>query len=285
MSEENYMHILNLPSIKNLIRTTEAMWAKGWNEKNGGNISLRVDNDELSLYIDFGEHLRSFDLETPIPKLAHQNFMITGKGKYFRNIVAYPKESLGLIRINHDGTKYHLLWGFIDGAEPTRDLLSHLECHLLRQELTKKNDKAIIHCHTPNLIALSSMFNLDTATLTRALWETISEASICLAHGIGYLPWMILGSTEISDATAQLMRTHPIVLWAHHGVFAAGKSIDQAFGTIEAAEKAAEILIKIVGRKKAINYIKIENIIGQAKQFNIELYKPALDIGEVIKNW
>ncbi|MCP4176618.1 MAG: rhamnulose-1-phosphate aldolase [bacterium] len=279
------MNILSLSPIENIIRTTKDMWTKGWNEKNGGNISLRIDNDELSLYIDFGEYIRSFELDTPIPKLAHQNFMVTGTGKYFRDIEAHPEDALGLIRISSDGKKCHLLWGFADGCGPTRDLTSHLDSHLLRQELTKKNDRAVIHCHTPNLIALSAMVDLDTATLTRALWETTSEASIYLPHGIGYLPWMLIGSNEIGDATSKLMRIHPIVLWAHHGVFAAGKSIDQAFGTIEAAEKAAEILVKIIGRKKIKNYIKAENIITQAKYYNIDLYKPALDIDEVVKNW
>ncbi|HJO92003.1 MAG TPA: rhamnulose-1-phosphate aldolase [Victivallales bacterium] len=280
------MNILSLPPIENMVRTTEAMWLKGWNEKNGGNISLRIDNDELSLYIDFGEYIRSFDLDTPIPKLAHQNFMITGKGKYFKNIVANPEESLGLIRISQDGKQCHLLWGFSDGCEPTRDLTSHLDSHLLRQEITKKNDRAIIHCHTSNLIALSSIAKLDTATLTRAIWEVLSEASIYLYQGIGYLPWMLIGSDEIGNATAELMRIHPIVLWANHGVFAAGRNIDQAFGTIEAAEKAAEILIKILSSsKKVVNYIKAENIIEQAKLSGVDLYQPALDVGEVIKTW
>ena len=36
-----------------------------------------------------------------------------------------------------------------------------------------------------------------------------------------------------------------MVVWAHHGVYACGASLDDAFGLIESAEKAAEIYLKI----------------------------------------
>lgn len=36
-----------------------------------------------------------------------------------------------------------------------------------------------------------------------------------------------------------------MVIWPHHGIMSAGQSMDDAFGLIETAEKAAEIYLKI----------------------------------------
>ncbi len=36
-----------------------------------------------------------------------------------------------------------------------------------------------------------------------------------------------------------------LVVWAQHGIYGAGKDLDETFGLIETAEKAAEIYLKI----------------------------------------
>ena len=36
-----------------------------------------------------------------------------------------------------------------------------------------------------------------------------------------------------------------LVVWAQHGIYGAGKDLDETFGLIETAEKAAEIYMKI----------------------------------------
>ena len=41
------------------------------------------------------------------------------------------------------------------------------------------------------------------------------------------------------------MRDARLVVWAQHGIYAAGSSLDDAFGLIETVEKAAEIYLKI----------------------------------------
>ena len=45
-------NILNAPFIKEIGEMTANMYRLGWNERNGGNISMIIDEDELKLYID-----------------------------------------------------------------------------------------------------------------------------------------------------------------------------------------------------------------------------------------
>ena len=47
------------------------------------------------------------------------------------------------------------------------------------------------------------------------------------------------------QATAEEMKTARLVVWSQHGIYGAGKDLDETFGLIETAEKAAEIYMKI----------------------------------------
>lgn len=40
------------------------------------------------------------------------------------------------------------------------------------------------------------------------------------------------------------MKKYDLAIWAHHGMFAAGKDFDLTFGLMHTAEKSAEILVK-----------------------------------------
>ena len=46
-------------------------------------------------------------------------------------------------------------------------------------------------------------------------------------------------TNEIGQATAEKMKTARLVVWAQHGIYGAGKDLDETFGLIETAEKAA----------------------------------------------
>ena len=57
--------------------------------------------------------------------------------------------------------------------------------------------------------------------------------------GVGILPWMVPGTDEIGQATAQEMQKHSLVLCPFHGVFGSGPTLDETFGLIDTAEKSA----------------------------------------------
>ena len=59
--------------------------------------------------------------------------------------------------------------------------------------------------------------------------------------GIAVLPWMPCGTDDIGRATAEKMKDRRVVVWAHHGVFGAGSSPDEALGLIETVDKAAQL--------------------------------------------
>ena len=52
------------------------------------------------------------------------------------------------------------------------------------------------------------------------------------------------GSIELARATAALMDRYDAAIWAHHGMFATGKSYDTTFGLMHTVEKSSGILLK-----------------------------------------
>ena len=49
-------------------------------------------------------------------------FIVTGTGKYFKNVYDDPENNLGIMRVSADGSEVELLWGYADGGRPTSEL-------------------------------------------------------------------------------------------------------------------------------------------------------------------
>ena len=58
-----------------------------------------------------------------MPTLANQPFIVTGSGKFFRNVQLDPAANLGVVKVDSDGAGYHILWGLTNDAVPTSELL------------------------------------------------------------------------------------------------------------------------------------------------------------------
>ena len=102
--------ILSAPFLKEFMRTTSNMYRLGYDERNGGNISMIIDEDEYRDYIT-GDVIRTIPLNFTANELIGKTFLVTGTGKYFKNIEYFPEVNLGLIRIAKDGCSGELLWG------------------------------------------------------------------------------------------------------------------------------------------------------------------------------
>lgn len=77
--------------------TTDA--AEGWDERNGGNLTLRTDDADIALYHDnFHPQPRYIPLSQPMPLLANTPFIVTGSGKFFRNVQLDPAANLGVVK-------------------------------------------------------------------------------------------------------------------------------------------------------------------------------------------
>ena len=235
--------ILTAPFMVEMIRTATNMYGHGWDERNGGNISLLLDEAELKEYLDM-RPVRVLETGFSAPELAGKCFLVTGTGKYFKNVQYAPDVNLGIVRLTDGGTKAELLWGFTDGGKFTSEFPAHMMSHIARLKADPAN-RVVMHCHPANLLAMTYVHDLDEKAFTRTLWQMCTECIVVFPDGVNVLPWMLCGTNEIGEATAKKMETARLVVWAQHGIYGAGRDLDETFGLIETAEKAAEIYLKI----------------------------------------
>lgn len=260
---------LDASFMKDMMRTTYDMWQRGWDELNGGNISVLLTEEDVKGYFDLEEVLRTINLPSPVPELAGKYFLVTGSGKYFRTIIDKPEESLGLLRIGKDGIRVELLWGLCDNGRSTSELPSHFLSHIERLKQDPSH-RVIMHCHATNVIAMTFTHELDEVKFTKTIWQMCTECLVVFPEGIGVLPWMVPGTEVIGKETAQKMKDFRIVIWPHHGIFAAGKSLEEAFGLIETVEKAAEIYMLISSHQGGIKQVITDSELKElAKAFNV----------------
>ena len=183
---------------------------------------------------------------TEVPGLAGEFFLVTGTGKYFRNIIVDPEACLAIIEIDETGSNYRIRWGLVEGGNPTSELPTHLMNHEVKKNLTDGKHRVIYHAHTTNTIALTFVLPLEDEVFTRELWEMATECPVVFPEGVGVIGWMVPGGREIAVATSKLMEKYNAVIWAHHGMFCSGETFDLTFGLMHTIEKSAEILIKVL---------------------------------------
>jgi len=204
---------------------------------------LLTANNPIRVDVD-GAVLREIPTGFSCPELDGKYFLVTGTGKYFKNVQYAPEINLGLVRLTDGGETAQPLWGFADGGKFTSEFPAHMMSHAARLKIDLQN-RVVMHCHPANLLAMTYVHSLDEKAFTRTLWQMCTECIVVFPDGVNVLPWMLCGTNEIGEATAEKMRTARLVVWAQHGIYGAGKDLDETFGLIETAEKAAEIYMKI----------------------------------------
>ena len=100
--QENNQSVLNASFVKEMICIIHQMYRQGWDERNGGNVSYRIDEDDVRRCLDVDDVKRVLPFNFDASKLIGQYFILTGTGKYFRNVVKSPETVLGIIRIAKD---------------------------------------------------------------------------------------------------------------------------------------------------------------------------------------
>ncbi|MBR3404870.1 MAG: rhamnulose-1-phosphate aldolase [Firmicutes bacterium] len=260
--------VLTAPFMVEMIRTITNMYNHGWDERNGGNISLMLDEKEVSEYLDTENVLRTIPTGFNAPSLVGKYFLVTGTGKYFKNVQYDPERNLGIFRIAEDAQTAELLWGYCDGGQFTSELPAHLMSHMARLTVDPAN-RVVMHCHPANILAMTYVHDLDEVKFTRTLWQMCTECIVVFPEGVNVLPWMLCGTNEIGEATAEKMKTARIVVWSQHGIYGAGKDLDETFGLIETVEKAAEIYMKIA-HLPLVNTITDDQLHQLEKRFNVK---------------
>ncbi len=267
--------MLEAPFLVEMVRTATNMYVHGWDERNGGNISLLLDQEEVAPYVDTNKVLRELPIGFCEPSLAGKYFLVTGTGKYFKNVQYDPACNLGLIRIGQCGDTAELLWGFSDGGTFTSELPAHLMSHAARLSVCKGN-RVVMHCHPANILAMTYVHELDEHSFTHTLWQMCTECVMVFPDGVSVLPWMLCGTNEIGRATADTMKETRLTVWAQHGIYGVGASLDEAFGLIETVEKAAEIYMKIAHLPR-LNTITDDQMRQLADHLGLTLHPGYLD--------
>lgn len=269
-------NILESQFIREMGKTASNMYRLGWDERNGGNISYRVDESELAEYIDTSKVIREIPTGFEAKPLAGKIFVVTGTGKYFKNVEDDPETNLGIVRVAETGKTAQLLWGYKDGGRFTSEFPAHMMSHMARLEVDPEN-RVVMHSHPTNLLAMNFVHDLDEAKFSHTLWEMCTECIVVFPEGVGVLPWMLCGTNSIGEATAVKMRDFRVVVWAMHGVYGAGKTLDETFGLIETVEKAAQIFMLICGKPR-VNTIKDADMVKLAELFGVNYRKEFLNL-------
>ena len=255
--------------VKEMGEITSNMYRQGWDERNGGNISYLIDEKFVKDYLPNDISIRDIEIGFVADEILRgKYFLVTGTGKYFKNVKNDPETNLGLVKIAPDGKIAHLLWGFKDGGKFTSEFPAHLMSHAARLKVNPDN-RVIMHTHPTYTICMGACVPVDEVKFTRKLWKSNTEAVVVFPEGIGVLPCMVCGTNEIGKATAKKMEKHRIVSWTNHGIYGAGNDIDEAFGLIETVEKTAQIYMISLGH--VVNEIPDEVILGLAKLWNLEI--------------
>lgn len=269
--------VLDAEFVKGFIRMADDGDRLGWHERNGGNLSYRIKPEEIESIKAYLNFTRPFiPIGTAVENLAGEYFLITGSGKYFKNIKTNPEANIAIIEIDKTGSLYRTVWGLINGGRPTSELPTHLINHSIKKG-ADNSTRVIYHCHPSNIIALTFVLSLDSKTFTRELWEMATECPVVFPNGVGVLKWMVPGSEQIGIETGKLIENYDIVVWAHHGIFCAGEDFDQTFGLAVTVEKAAEILVKVLSMGGKRQTITTENFKDLAKDFKLTLPKEFLE--------
>ena len=275
------MAITDIEVMQHYIRMCGDGWDQGWHERNGGNLTYRMRPEEV-------EQCRPYFKDTPgqwvnmgvqADNPRGEFFISTGSGKYFRNVPLAPQDNICIVEINEAGDAWRIVWGLEKGGHPTSEFPSHFLNHSVRKEATGGACRVIYHAHPANLIAMTYILPLTARDFTRALWKSATECPVVFPGGVGVVPWMVPGGSDIALATSQLMKEYDAAVWAHHGLFASGPDFDTTFGLMHTIEKAAQIYILALsaGQGRILQTIEDDDLRAIAKDFGVTLREEFLD--------
>ena len=266
------MAMEDLQFIKGFTRMCDDGWNQGWHERNGGNLTYRMTDEEVAEARPFfdAEPREWVKMGVCGENLAGQYFVSTGSGKYMRNVAGDPAHNIGIVEINETGDAFRIVWGLLNGARPTSEFESHYMNHCVTAARTDGANRVIYHAHTPGIIEMSFIVPLEDRAFTRVLWQMMTECVVVFP-----------GGPASAEASSELMKTYDTIVWAHHGLFAAGPDFDTTFGLAHTVEKAAQLYVAARaangGSEKFLNVISDQGLKDTCRDFNIAINEAFVD--------
>ena len=269
--------------VEGFVGLCDVGWRMGWHERNGGNLSYRLTEEEAE-GVRLGSDAEGSPWEplgVAAPSLAGSLLLVTGSGRYLKNASAAPERELGIVELSPEGDAWRLVWGFAEGGRPTSELPSHVLNLSVRSEATGGACRVLYHAHPSHLVAMTALVPLTDRDVTLRLWRAMTECVIACPRGLGVVPWAVPGSAELAEASSELFRTYDAVVWAQHGLFASGDGFDEALGLVHAVEKAAEIYCLArsmnAGSEDFPNTIDDDGLRAIAHRYDLPLNEALLD--------
>ena len=107
-----------------------------------------------------------------------------------------------------------------------------------------------------------------------------AESIVVFPEGIGVIPYMTPGTNAIGEATAAKMAEFRAVIWPHHGLFAAGDTLDETYGLIGSDWESCDDLLSEVGAQggKILQEIADVQLQEIAEYFNMTPHEGFLDV-------
>lgn len=86
------MRVLDAEFVKNFIRTANDGWEQGGTREMAEAFPYRIRLEEVEAVKEDFEPKEWQPIGTTVPKLAKEYFIVTGSGKYFRNVIIKPED-------------------------------------------------------------------------------------------------------------------------------------------------------------------------------------------------
>jgi rhamnulose-1-phosphate aldolase len=218
-------------------------------------------------------NVEALELPQAVPELAGKTFIVTGSGRRLREVIDDPAANLGCLVID-DGGKTGRLYTSPRRlfARLTSEFNSHLAVQYDQVVQSHTNYHAVVHAQPRHLTYLSHIPRYQHEPyLNRHLLRWQPELIVNLPEGIGLVPFLVPGSSELMAATLEALRQHRIVIWGKHGVMARSDvSAKRAADRIEYAETAARYEYMNLVNHEQGEGLSAEEIRAIAKLWNIE---------------
>jgi rhamnulose-1-phosphate aldolase len=186
--------------------------------------------------------MQMIELPVPAPDLAGATLIVTGSGRRLRQIIEAPTANLACIIVETGGRTGRMFKApECQFKRVTSEFNSHLAVH--HDQMRSRDIKlhTVLHAQPVHLTYLSHLSEYqDEQYLNQHLLRWQPETILNFPQGIGVLPFLLIGSAQLTIETMLKLRDYPMVVWSQHGVMArADDSILHALDLIEYAETAA----------------------------------------------
>jgi rhamnulose-1-phosphate aldolase len=217
---------------------------KGWAERNAGNYSYRLDEEDFKRLVEVVPEYRYrvyLDVEFECLGGFYALLVSVGNSR-FRDVAKDPLAYCGIVL--YENGRFSFI-STHESVKPTSELVSHLMIHQYLAE-NNPNKKAVLHSHPTYLIAFSHRYyGFTKEKLNELLEEIMPEVGFYIPKRTGFVELITPGSGELAQATLKELADHDVVVWKKHGCLAVAETLWDAFDMMDILDKAAQIRLLI----------------------------------------